>query len=60
VWFFVENRLVSFDLWLNFTQSKNSWIVKDTQKHQGLRNQLAALLEQKGIQDKLVLQTLEH
>ncbi len=60
MWFFVENRLVCFDLRLNFTQSKNSWIVKDTQKHQGLRNQLAALLEQKGIQDKLVLQAIRQ
>ena len=32
--------------------------MKDTAKHQGLRNQLAALLEQKGITDKNVLDAI--
>jgi protein-L-isoaspartate(D-aspartate) O-methyltransferase len=33
--------------------------LKDTAKHQGLRNQLAAVLEQKGITDKNVLQAIK-
>lgn len=33
--------------------------MKDTAKHQGLRNQLAAVLEQKGITDKNVLQAIK-
>ena len=32
--------------------------MKDTAKHQGLRNQLASLLEQKGIKDKNVLDAI--
>ena len=33
--------------------------LKDTAKHQGLRNQLAAVLEQKGITDKNVLEAIK-
>ncbi|HEU4496495.1 MAG TPA: protein-L-isoaspartate(D-aspartate) O-methyltransferase [Flavobacterium sp.] len=33
--------------------------MKDTAKHQGLRNQLASLLEQKGITDKNVLEAIK-
>lgn len=33
--------------------------MKDTAKHQGLRNQLAAVLEQKGITDKNVLEAIK-
>lgn len=33
--------------------------LKDTNKHQGLRNQLAKLLEEKGITDKNVLETIK-
>jgi len=33
--------------------------VKDTNKHQGLRNQLAKVLEEKGIVDKNVLETIK-
>ena len=33
--------------------------MKDTAKHQGLRNQLAAILEQKGITDKNVLDAIK-
>ncbi len=33
--------------------------MKDTGKHQGLRNQLAAVLEQKGITDKNVLEAIK-
>ncbi|MNK33930.1 Protein-L-isoaspartate O-methyltransferase [compost metagenome] len=33
--------------------------MKDTAKHQGLRNQLAAILEQKGITDKNVLEAIK-
>lgn len=32
--------------------------MKDTSKHQGLRNQLVSLLEQKGIKDKQVLEAI--
>lgn len=38
---------------------KKQRILKDTAKHQGLRNQLAALLEQKGITDKNVLAAIK-
>jgi protein-L-isoaspartate(D-aspartate) O-methyltransferase len=33
--------------------------LKDTAKHQGLRNQLVAILEQKGITDKLILGAIQ-
>ena len=33
--------------------------MKDTNKHQGLRNQLAKILEEKGITDKNVLEVLK-
>jgi protein-L-isoaspartate(D-aspartate) O-methyltransferase len=33
--------------------------LKDTNKHQGLRNQLANLLEEKGITDKKVLEAIK-
>ena len=33
--------------------------MKDTSKHQGLRNQLAKLLEEKGITDKNVLDAIK-
>ncbi|PZO29132.1 MAG: protein-L-isoaspartate O-methyltransferase [Flavobacteriaceae bacterium] len=33
--------------------------MKDTAKHQGLRNQLAKILEEKGITDKSVLETIK-
>ena len=32
--------------------------MKDTSKHEGLRNQLAKLLEEKGIKDKNVLDAI--
>jgi protein-L-isoaspartate(D-aspartate) O-methyltransferase len=32
--------------------------MKNTSKHQGLRNQLAKILEEKGITDKNVLDTI--
>lgn len=38
---------------------KSAFILKDTAKHQGLRNQLVALLEQKGITDKNVLEAIK-
>jgi protein-L-isoaspartate(D-aspartate) O-methyltransferase len=34
--------------------------LKDTAKHQGLRNQLAKLLEEKGITDKSVLDAIKR
>ncbi|MEY2670845.1 MAG: hypothetical protein RLZZ577_1161, partial [Bacteroidota bacterium] len=33
--------------------------MKDTAKHQGLRNQLVSVLEQKGITDKKVLEAIK-
>ena len=43
----------------NFTKLKIKAQVKDTNKHQGLRNQLAKLLEEKGITDKNVLEAIK-
>jgi len=46
-------------LFPNFTKKTISHIIlKDTAKHQGLRNQLASTLEQKGITDKNVLDAI--
>jgi protein-L-isoaspartate(D-aspartate) O-methyltransferase len=42
-----------------FLQKQNSLKLKDTSKHQGLRNQLAKLLEEKGITDKNVLEAIK-
>ena len=41
-----------------FTKTISHLILKDTAKHQGLRNQLASTLEQKGITDKNVLDAI--
>ncbi len=41
-----------------FYQNKSQPTLKDTAKHQGLRNQLAKLLEEKGITDKSVLEAI--
>lgn len=41
-----------------FYQNKSEPTLKDTAKHQGLRNQLAKLLEEKGITDKSVLEAI--
>jgi protein-L-isoaspartate(D-aspartate) O-methyltransferase len=42
-----------------FLPKNNPLTLKDTAKHQGLRNQLAAVLEQKGITDKNVLEAVK-
>ncbi len=42
-----------------FTSTKLKPQLKDTSKHQGLRNQLAKLLEEKGIKDKNVLEAIK-
>jgi protein-L-isoaspartate(D-aspartate) O-methyltransferase len=42
-----------------FLRNKFSPKLKDTNKHQGLRNQLAKLLEEKGITDKNVLEAIK-
>ena len=42
----------------NFTQTNDIPKLKDTSKHQGLRNQLVKLLEGKGITDKNVLDAI--
>jgi protein-L-isoaspartate(D-aspartate) O-methyltransferase len=39
---------------------KQSLFLKDTAKHQGLRNQLANILQQKGIEDEQVLQAIRN
>ena len=51
-----------FDFWnfkVYFYQNKLTQILKDTAKHQGLRNQLVTLLKEKGITDKNVLETIK-
>lgn len=42
-----------------FTEINVTQILKDTAKHQGLRNQLAKVLEEKGITDKNVLEAIK-
>ena len=42
-----------------FTKINVTQILKDTAKHQGLRNQLAKILEEKGITDKSVLEAIK-
>lgn len=42
-----------------FYQNKLAQILKDTAKHQGLRNQLVSLLKEKGITDKDVLEAIK-
>lgn len=51
-----------FDYWnfkVYFYQNKLPKILKDTAKHQGLRNQLVTLLKEKGITDKSVLEAIK-
>jgi protein-L-isoaspartate(D-aspartate) O-methyltransferase len=51
-----------FDYWnfkVYFYQNKLTHILKDTAKHQGLRNQLVTLLIEKGITDKGVLEAIK-
>lgn len=51
-----------FDYWnfkVYFYQNKSFQILKDTAKHQGLRNQLVSLLKEKGIVDKNVLEAIK-
>jgi protein-L-isoaspartate(D-aspartate) O-methyltransferase len=51
-----------FDYWnfkVYFYQNKLTHILKDTAKHQGLRNQLVNLLIEKGITDKGVLEAIK-
>ena len=51
-----------FDYWNfigYFYQNKLTQILKDTAKHQGLRNQLVTLLKEKGITDKDVLEAIK-
>lgn len=43
-----------------FLQKTKKLKVRDTEKHQGLRNQLVKLLEEKGIHDKNVLKTIRQ
>jgi protein-L-isoaspartate(D-aspartate) O-methyltransferase len=43
-----------------FYQKKSYPTLKDTPKHQGLRNQLVSLLKDKGITDKYVLEALKN
>ena len=42
-----------------FTKINVTQTLKDTAKHQGLRNQLAKILEEKGITDKSVLEAIK-
>ena len=50
-----------FDYWnfkVYFYQKKSFQILNNTDKHQGLRNQLVSLLKEKGIVDKYVLEAI--
>jgi len=50
-----------FDYWnfkVYFYQNKSLEILNNTDKHQGLRNQLVSLLKEKGIVDKYVLEAI--
>ena len=50
-----------FDYWnfkVYFYQNKSFQILNNTDKHQGLRNQLVSLLKEKGIVDKYVLEAI--
>lgn len=50
---------MEFDVFRHiFTQTNCTSKLKDTSKHQGLRNQLVKLLEEKGITDKNVLEAI--
>jgi len=42
-----------------FLRFNNIYVLKDTAKHQGLRNQLVSVLQQKGITDKNVLEAIK-
>ena len=51
-----------FDFWnfkVYFYQNKFTKILKDTSKHQGLRNQLVSLLKEKGITNVAVLEAIK-
>jgi protein-L-isoaspartate(D-aspartate) O-methyltransferase len=48
---------LEFEILVYFYKNKNQ-ILKDTAKHQGLRNQLVSTLQQKGITDKAVLEAI--
>lgn len=50
---YLKYQLLSY-----FYQNKSLQILKDTAKHQGLRNQLVSLLKEKGIIDKSVLEAI--
>ena len=54
--FFWFGNMVLFSI---FTKTISHLILKDTAKHQGLRNQLVSILEQKGITDKNVLDAVK-
>jgi protein-L-isoaspartate(D-aspartate) O-methyltransferase len=46
-------------LFVIFVVIKTTKFLKDTAKHQGLRNQLVKVIEEKGIKDKNVLETIK-
>lgn len=50
---------MKFDILKVFLRNKLPRKLKDTNKHQGLRNQLAKILEEKGIVDKNVLEAIK-
>jgi protein-L-isoaspartate(D-aspartate) O-methyltransferase len=55
----LEFGICILEFLLLFLRNKFSPKLKDTSKHQGLRNQLAKLLEEKGIVDKKVLEAIK-
>jgi len=57
--FFWKLEFVFWFFYVYFYTTKLPPKLKDTNKHQGLRNQLAKLLEEKGITDKNVLEAIK-
>ena len=56
---YLHDVLAKYHNCLLFLPQNNISALKDTAKHQGLRNQLAAVLGQKGITDKNVLDAIK-
>jgi len=55
----INIQYLKYQLLSYFYQNKLLQILKDTAKHQGLRNQLVSLLKEKGIVDKSVLEAIK-
>ena len=51
--------MINENLFSKFTQNNSPKKLRDTSKHQGLRNQLVTILQQKGIGNKNVLEAIK-